>query len=77
MTTGVIKRIKPFIEVDGKASGGYGFISVEDGSRGDLFFHASGVMNRGFDSLQEGDKVEFEIVEGKKGQQAQDVLRIS
>ena len=47
---------------------GYGFITPEEGP--DLFVHYSEIQGGGFRSLNEGDKVEFEITEGKKGKQA-------
>ena len=47
---------------------GYGFITPENGD--DLFVHFSEIQADGFRSLNEGDKVEFEITEGKKGKQA-------
>ena len=47
---------------------GYGFITPESGP--DLFVHYSEIQGGGFRSLNEGDKVEFEITEGKKGKQA-------
>ena len=50
---------------------GYGFITPESGS--DLFVHYSEIQSSGFRSLNEGDVVEFEITEGKKGKQASSV----
>ena len=47
---------------------GYGFISQENGP--DLFVHYSEIQGSGFRNLNEGDRVEFEITEGRKGQQA-------
>jgi cold shock protein len=47
---------------------GYGFISRESGA--DLFVHYSEIQGRGYRSLNEGDLVEFEITEGRKGKQA-------
>jgi len=44
---------------------GYGFIQREDGP--DLFVHFSGINGAGFKSLKEGDKVSFEVEQGKKG----------
>ena len=49
-------------------SKGYGFISREDGE--DVFIHYSEIQGEGFRTLREGDKVEFEIAQGKKGPQA-------
>lgn len=47
---------------------GYGFITQEDGP--DLFVHYSEIQGSGYRSLNEGDKVEFDITDGKKGKQA-------
>lgn len=54
---------------------GYGFIGREGGS--DVFVHYSAIVGDGYRSLQEGDKVEFEIVEGQKGPQAANVVKIA
>lgn len=53
---------------------GYGFITQENGP--DLFVHYSEIQGSGFRSLNEGDKVEFDITEGKKGKQASAVTVI-
>jgi CspA family cold shock protein len=53
---------------------GYGFITQENGP--DLFVHYSEIRGSGFRTLNEGDKVEFEITEGKKGKQASGVIVI-
>lgn len=50
---------------------GYGFIGREDGP--DVFVHYSAITGEGYKSLQEGDAVEFEIVQGQKGPQAANV----
>jgi cold shock protein len=54
-------------------SKGYGFIGREDGP--DVFVHYSAITGDGYRSLQEGDPVEFEIVEGPKGPQAANVSK--
>jgi cold shock protein len=53
---------------------GYGFIQREDGP--DLFVHFSGISGAGFKSLKEGDKVSFEVEQGKKGPAAVNVTVI-
>ena len=55
-------------------SKGYGFIKQED--RPDVFVHFSAIEGDGYKSLQEGQAVEFEIVETPKGLQAAKVVRI-
>lgn len=54
---------------------GYGFIGREEGE--DVFVHYSAIAQEGYKSLQEGDEVEFEITEGKKGPQAEHVTRVN
>lgn len=54
---------------------GYGFISRE-GEEKDLFFHLNELQNADFDSLKEGDDVEFEVTEGEKGPQATKVSKV-
>jgi len=53
---------------------GYGFITSESGS--DVFVHYSAIQGDGYKTLNEGDKVEFEVQKGAKGQQAANVFRI-
>jgi CspA family cold shock protein len=53
---------------------GYGFISQEGGP--DVFVHHSNIVGEGFRTLEEDQAVEFEIVEGKKGPQAQNVVKL-
>jgi len=50
---------------------GFGFITAEDGT--DVFVHFSQINKEGFKTLDEGEKVSFEIVEGQKGPQASNV----
>ena len=50
---------------------GYGFIAAEDGT--DVFVHYSAIQMEGYKTLQEGQKVEFEVVQGEKGPQAENV----
>lgn len=56
------------------AEKGYGFIEVEDGD--DVFVHFSAIQGDGFKTLEEGQKVEFEITEGDRGPQASDVHKV-
>jgi CspA family cold shock protein len=53
---------------------GYGFIEREDGD--DVFVHYSAIQEDGFKSLNEGQEVEFEIVEGSRGPQAANVVKV-
>ena len=53
---------------------GYGFISDESGK--DVFVHYSGIQSNGFKSLEEGQEVEFEVIEGQKGPQAVNVVKL-
>jgi len=55
---------------------GYGFIEREGGG-GDIFVHHSSIKMEGFRTLSEGQKVQFDIVEGPKGMQATNVVRVS
>ncbi len=53
-------------------SKGFGFISPDDGSA-DIFAHFSAINESGFKSLKEGQKVTFEVTDGKKGKQASNI----
>ena len=55
-------------------SKGYGFIVREQGP--DVFVHHASIIAEGFRTLQEGDKVSFEVVEGPKGLMAKNVVKI-
>jgi len=55
------------------AEKGYGFIAREDGD--DVFVHFSAIQDEGFKTLNEGQDVEFEIVEGARGPQASHVVK--
>ncbi|OIJ12013.1 cold-shock protein [Anaerobacillus alkalidiazotrophicus] len=55
------------------AEKGFGFIEREDGD--DVFVHFSAIQSDGFKSLEEGQKVNFEIVEGNRGPQAANVTK--
>ena len=53
----------------------YSFITPDEGS--DVFVHFSAIMGEGFKTLAEGQRVEFEVVQGEKGPQAANVEKIS
>ena len=53
---------------------GFGFISVEGGE--DIFVHHTAIQSEGFRTLEEGDNVEFEIVQGDKGNKAENVKKV-
>jgi cold shock protein len=53
---------------------GFGFITAEDGS--DVFVHHTSIKETGFRSLEEGQKVSFDITQGQKGPQASNVYKI-
>jgi CspA family cold shock protein len=55
---------------------GFGFITPEDGSK-DCFVHHSAIQGGGFKSLTEGDRVEFDVVQGAKGPAAENVTRLA
>jgi CspA family cold shock protein len=56
------------------AEKGFGFITAENGK--DVFVHFSAIQGNGFKSLEEGQKVSFDITQGNKGDQATNVNRI-
>ena len=56
------------------AKKGYGFISDADGN--DVFVHFSAIQGKGFEALEEGQSVSFEIEEGPRGKQASNVTKL-
>ena len=54
---------------------GYGFIVPEDGK--EVFAHHTAIQGEGYKSLAEGEEVEFDIVQGPKGEQAANVVKLS
>ncbi|SIJ60722.1 cold shock protein A [Mycobacteroides abscessus subsp. abscessus] len=56
------------------AEKGFGFIEREDGD--DVFVHFSGIATDGYKTLEEGQKVEFDITEGQRGEQATNVVTV-
>jgi CspA family cold shock protein len=71
---GHVDRLKGTVKWFNNAKG-YGFIGRDDGP--DVFVHYSALTSEGYKSLQEGDKVEFEVVQGQKGPQAANVTKAS
>jgi CspA family cold shock protein len=67
MATGTVKWFN--------AEKGFGFIAQDDGGD-DVFVHFSAIQGDGFRSLDEGQKVEYDVSQGEKGPQAGDVKRI-
>jgi len=67
MATGTVKWFNE--------SKGYGFISPQEGE--DVFVHYSAIAGEGFKTLREGDEVEFNVVQGPKGLQAEEVKNLS
>jgi CspA family cold shock protein len=54
---------------------GYGFIAPDDGGK-DVFVHFSGIAGNGYRSLEQGQRVEFDVAPGKKGDEAQNVRAV-
>ena len=66
-TTGTVKWFND--------SKGFGFITRDDGQK-DVFVHHSAIQTQGFRSLAEGQRVEFDVVQGQKGPAAENVTKI-
>ena len=54
---------------------GYGFITVDDGQK-DCFVHHSAIQGDGFKTLVEGERVQFDVVQGQKGPAAENVTKL-
>jgi len=68
MATGTVKWFS--------AEKGYGFITPDEGGK-DVFVHYSAIQQEGYRTLNEGQKVEYEVVQGQKGPQAANVRPLS
>lgn len=69
-----MERIRGVVKWFNNAKG-YGFLGHEGGP--DVFIHYTAITGDGYKSLQEGDAVEFDIVQGQKGPQAANVIKVT
>lgn len=67
MATGLVKWFND--------SKGYGFIQADGGDERDIFVHYTAIQGDGFKTLAEGQKVDFELIDGPKGPQAANVAK--
>ena len=67
MATGTVKRFNP--------TKGFGFINPDEGSK-DVFVHISAVERAGLSTLHEGQKIQFELVDGRDGRQSAENLSV-
>ena len=66
-TTGTVKWFND--------SKGFGFVTRDDGAK-DVFVHHTAIQGQGFKSLAEGEKVEFDVVQGQKGPAAENLVKV-
>jgi CspA family cold shock protein len=75
----LIHNLKGGLQMEGKvkwfnAEKGFGFIETSEGN--DVFVHFSAIQEEGFKTLEEGQNVKFDVVEGNRGPQAANVVRL-